>query len=247
MITNNRVSADIEKCKSLEDLYEEMTSLRLRMAFQTEFDNLLQSIEDNDNSAHLVCDDDRVLRLIDKRIRRNQIRHFCHRVLPAVGKSIAMILLVFYIGLTTAAATVAPVRVALSEFIMNFGSEYVEIELRGTGEFIDVPVGWNGDYIPSLVPDGYAIKHVGEHTLVYNDPMGSTLTFQEYDNNSSIRIDMSSSSIEYTSVNGSHFVVVNREAFNTVYWSNGDHIFVLGGNMSKDGLLAIADSIRIIR
>ena len=144
---NNSRYVDLEKSKSYSELCEDMIALRIRMAFQAEWEERLEKIE----AEAEMCPNDfneenaRILKTIDRSIKARALRKAICKTAIRAGKVAAVLLLVFYLGLTTAVATVESVRIALTEFILHINDDYASLELRETGEYVEVPNGWRGN------------------------------------------------------------------------------------------------------
>lgn len=85
---------------------------------------------------------------------------------PRTLRAAAAVLLVFYLGLTTALATVPSLRHSLMTFMIHSEEEYTELALIPSGETLDIPQGWQGAYYPAYIPEGFAITHVAPRTPI---------------------------------------------------------------------------------
>ena len=70
------------------------------------------------------------------------------------GIIVSVALLVFFIGLTTAVATVRPVRLRIMDFIAQIEENYSAVSIvYNENEGIVVPDEWKGKYYPYFIPD----------------------------------------------------------------------------------------------
>ena len=110
------MKSTIQAPKSREELDEELTALKLKIALQEYQAESLETIladEPGDSSAReqLARSEKSTIRRLNRRLRRRSLRRFAVRTLPKAGRAAACLILVFYIGLTVAVATVQSVRV----------------------------------------------------------------------------------------------------------------------------------------
>ena len=135
---------DANETSLTEDLYRELEALKIRIAFAE-----IHEAEWNSASPNQQLSDEgkrRVLKAIDKRLRRRKYVHFAKTTLPKAGRIAAAVLSVFFIGLTAAVASVRSVRVSVLNFIMGIEEAYTELGVGG--EMPDVPSEWQGEYYP---------------------------------------------------------------------------------------------------
>lgn len=148
---------EIENLKTGEELADELMALKLKMALreyqEDEFVRMMAEHEkDVSEKERLTKGQNEMIRLIDRQLRKKQLRQFARKQLPRFMKTAACLLLVFYIGFTVALATVHSVRVELLQFILNIEERYASFGFEATDEYIDVPSEWNGRYYPAYIP-----------------------------------------------------------------------------------------------
>ena len=174
------MKSTIQAPKSREELDEELTALKLKIALQEYQAESLETIladEPGDSSAReqLARSEKPTIRRLNRRLRRRSLRRFAVRTLPKAGRAAACLILVFYIGLTVAVATVQSVRVDLMRFFVRIDGGQASFGFETSDDHLDVPSGWNGYYYPSYIPDGYVLTGVFDDSVVYQNPAGTPL------------------------------------------------------------------------
>lgn len=242
---NNSKYVDLEKSKSYSDLCEDMIALRIRMAFQSEWEESLEKIE----AEAEMCPNDfneenaRILKTIDRSIKARALRKVICKTAIRAGKVAAVLLLVFYLGLTTAVATVESVRIALTEFILHINDDYASLELRETGEYIEVPNGWCGSYYPAYIPDGFSAGQAKDYLVKFVDDAGYEILFYEYPNGAYVSVDAKDSELQYTAIDGKMAVISIRGNWTNFYWADDNRIFMIKSNIQTSEIIKIAGSL----
>ncbi len=163
-----------EECffKTEAELYQELEDILLRLTFsrlqREDAQRLERAVEEmagtpqgEEIEAALKTLRPRVMRTISRSVTLERARYFSAVTLPKIARAAAVCLLVFFLGLTTAIATVRPVRVKVLELIVNIEQEYTEIRLRDRSAIpLAVPDGWEGEYYLTAVPEGFSVVQI---------------------------------------------------------------------------------------
>ncbi len=196
-----------------------------------------------------------------KRERRSKVR-------AAVRKatvSAACILLVLVIGTSIAVAVSEPVRQSLNRLLISFGDGHVDISLAQTDpgeEAADaivsdsaadndkVPDGWQGEYYPAYIPEGYELitVMVGGKGVEYKNAQGKTLTFDESHENDSLGLNTENVQV-YTLLlsNGKEALVTETMDYCAFVWSEGNAFLTVTSREPLDETTRIVESIGCIR
>lgn len=123
-----------------EDLYRELEALKIRIAFI----EICEAEWNSVNSNQQLSDEGRrrVLKAIDKQMRRRKYVRFAKTTLPKAGRIAAVMLSVFFIGVATALASLQSVRVGVLNFIMGIEKAYTELGI--SGDTPGIPSEWQG-------------------------------------------------------------------------------------------------------
>lgn len=180
------MKSTIQAPKSREELDEELTALKLKIALQEyqaeSLETILAETGDDPSAQERLARSEkptlrRLNRRLNRRLRRRSLRRFAVRTLPKAGRAAACLILVFYIGLTVAVATVQSVRVDLMRFFVRIDGGQASFGFETSDDHLDVPSGWNGYYYPSYIPDGYVLTGVFDDSVVYQNRAGTELRF----------------------------------------------------------------------
>lgn len=189
-------------------LYEELAALKIRIAFAeidedelAEFDRDLSSVSEGYYSD---AAQKRTLKLIERKLNKRLRRQFVSKTLPHTLQIVTISLLLFFIGLTTAVATVRPVRLRILDFIAKIEENYSEISLFNDIDNTVVPSEWKGKYYPSYIPDEFVFSHIEEfyNSVFYISNDGQVLQFHEFEDSEYSNVDIDKASAIDITING---------------------------------------------
>ena len=169
--------------------------------------------------------------------------------LPRLGKALAILLIVFAIGMPAAIATIPPVRARVMELIFETLRQYTRVSLREkAGQEVEVPAEWGGEYYPSYIPEGYEFDEVlgGTHVrnVYYLSNKGDKLRFSEYGEGTSTRLDTENADVKFVMINGNPGMLVEKNGRIILTWSEYDFFFVIiADDMPSDSVMNIANSV----
>ena len=232
-------------------LYEDLTALKIRIAFAEisedeldEYDRKLSSVSESDYSE---AAQKRALKLIERKLNKRLRRQFVSKTLPHTLQIVTISLLLFFIGLTTAIATVRPVRLRILDFIAKIEENYSEISLFNDIDNAVVPSEWKGKYYPSYIPAEFAFSHVEDslNMVYYTTDNDLILGFCEFSDNdySNFNIDENAFDIN---INGCSGIAVTDDEGTTITWCIDNYYLYLYFNGNLDEATRIAESVQRI-
>lgn len=235
-----------------QSLYKELEGLKIRIAFakieEDEEALLIHSSEEEHEYDEIA--QYRTIRKIHQEIDKKSRQSFVRKTLPLALQVFSGIVLLFFLSLTTAMATSHTVRVKVLTFIINMEDEYTELSLENvSGEYFDVPIEWNGDYYPSLIPPEFMLNeivHFG-NIAYYNSPDDRFLEFREYKEEGYSNIDSETGTVSSISIHGEEGIVVQKEDTVYISWAQDNHFFVIRFDGTIEETRDIAESVRMIR
>lgn len=247
---------------NLEQLHEEWRNLTYRIAFtefaQHEADLLMAQIaadEANGNTqeedAHFMQAEAKTLQVIRNAIRKRNLKKFARQTLPKAGKIAASILLIFFIGLSVAIASVHSVRIRVLELLINIEDEYTELSLQeNPGLSFDIPPEWGGSYYPSEMPRDFTVSQVTstvqDHTVILSLESDKTaqIIFSEMGEDVYTNLDTEDSVLSSRMVKGSPALVAVKGDKISVAWAMDSTYFILiCRSLQENEVLAVADSV----
>ena len=233
-------------------LYEELAALKIRIAFAeidedelAEFDRDLSSVSEGGYSE---AAQKRTLKLIERKLNKRLRRRFIAQTLPHTLHVVTAVLLLFFIGLTTAVATVRPVRLRILDFIAKIEENHSTISLVNDIDYAVVPSEWRGRYYPSYIPELFELSHVdGFYNIAYyNTKDHRVLQFSEYANADYSNIDIDEEKAVDITINESYGIAMADGECITITWCIGDTYLYLYLDGNLDEAKRIAESVRLI-
>ncbi len=243
---------DIENLKTREELEGELMALKLKMALreyqEDEFERMLAEHEDDTvGRKRLTNGQDEMIRLIDRQLRKKQVRQFARKTLPRFGKVAICLLLTFYIGLTVAVATVRSVRVELLQFILSIEERYTSFGFESTDEYVEIPAEWKGYYYPAYIPEGYVIARILSEEIEYEGPNQEALVFSEHGVNTRGTIDTEDAFLDTILIREKPAMIVEKDMWTTIIWTVDNHCLILEYTGEKEEAIKIAESVVMVR
>lgn len=236
---------DADETSLTEDLYRELEALKIRIAFAE-----IHEAEWNSAGPNQQLSDEgkrRVLKAIDKRLRRRKYVHFVKTTLPKAGRIAAAVVSVFFIGLTAAVASVRPVRVSVLNFIMGIEEAYTEL---GVGsEMPDVPSEWQGQYYPAYIPEGFTLDYVDPLYVEaqYKNSDGQKIVFREYELNDYTNFDTEDSIVSTITIRGAEALISEKKDRYSIVWAMDDCYLLLRCDTSREMAIQIAESVMNVK
>lgn len=233
-------------------LYEELAALKIRIAFAeidedelAEFDRDLSSVSEGYYSD---AAQKRTLKLIERKLNKRLRRQFVSKTLPHTLQIVTISLLLFFIGLTTAVATVRPVRLRILDFIAKIEENYSEISLFNDIDNTVVPSEWKGKYYPSYIPDDFVFSHIEEfyNSVFYISNDEQVLQFHEFEDSEYSNVDIDKASAIDITINGCYGIAMTDNNSTTITWRIDDTYFDLYYSGNLDEAKRIAESVQLV-
>ena len=246
--------------KNYEELVDEHLEFMIRLACEaqedTEIDELIaesqlvHTPEEKEITRNAYLLFQRKLAQQEQKERSDSRRRRAQRLLPRAISVAACLVILLAIATPFAVANISSIRVKVLQMLIRIEEDHAKLSLvEDEDASFDVPSGWQGDYYPTYIPDGYEVSNVSHYfaTIEYNDSEGGVLTFNECSESDQYNIDSENALMSYELINGQQVFVIDRKTSATVAWSNGSKLFIVTGRVSTEELLKIAESVRIIK
>ena len=228
-----------------EDLYRELEALKIRIAFI----EICEAEWNSVNSNQQLSDEGkrRVLKAIDKQLRRRKYVRFAKTTLPKAGRIAAVMLSVFFIGLTTAIASVQSVRVGVLNLIMGIEEAYTELGI--SGDTPDIPSEWQGQYYPAYIPEGFTLDYVDPLYVEaqYKNSDGQKIVFREYELNDYTNFDTEDSIVSTITIRGAEALISEKKDMYSIVWAMDDCYLLLRCDTSREMAIQIAESVMNVK
>jgi hypothetical protein len=191
------------------------------------------------------------MRQIDAEIARRKKNRFFERSLPRIVIAAASILLVCFMGFTTAVAFNDSVRVRVLEFLINITPEYTELSIRENVNLtFYIPTEWEGRYYPSYMPSSFSTYEIDcmpdNHDVYYDLGDGKYFEFAELGESTEANIDTENADVRTIKIGNAEGMLVQKRDSITIAWANEEKFFILSGNIEEAELTRIARSVKLI-
>ena len=235
-------------------LYEDLAALKIRIAFAEiseaeldDYDRELLSVSESDYSE---AAQKRALKLIERKLNKQLSKRFIRKTLPHTIQVVAITLLLFFIGLTTAIATVQPVRLRILDFIAQIEENYSAVSLAfSENEEVVVPDEWKGKYYPYYIPDEYTLTYIDElyNIVCYTAMNDCVLQFSEYEDTIYTNVNINEEYAFDIAINGNDGIAMADEAGTTIAWCVDDTYLYLSFSGDLDTAKLIASNVKRVR
>ena len=159
-----------------------------------------------------------------------------HRFTKNTARIILIAAILLAIATVTLAATVG------REFIVHKFSNFSTYSVVDETDVDDV-----NDIVVGYIPEGFKLDNkIGEKSFINYTYSNNNDWISIYKTkiDSKIEIDTEYKNIEYLTINGFEVIYYNDNSdFNGIVWNNGYFIYRVQGNIYKDELIKIAESI----
>lgn len=243
---------------SIDGLYEQLADTKLKIALtllaEEEARGQQREIErDEALGREAAASRDRIwprlMRRLEGELGRQRKRHFARHTLPRVANVAAAVIFVCFVGLTTALALSATVRVQMMELIQEDKHIYTQLSLEEVGAF-DMPADWLGRYYPAYVPEGYEIKILSSmedgSDLLLQNADDERIYFLEEAGVGVTNIDTEDAQMHEISFHGGAATLVRKGTISTLMWYENNRYYVLWVDGDEEFLMKIAAGLRSV-
>ena len=242
-----------EEFLTSEEIMEKIAELKIRLVFQQELEEEVaeltaaSSSADEGQSQILRDIEERVLKkLAAQKDEQKQVRK-PKRHLPRAARFVAAVALLIMVSVGSAMATVRMVQIGLLKLNVEAHPEYTAYGLVSSGETVDVPQEWRGDFYPTYIPEGFEFEMCFSSEVNYRNANGSLLSFSEDVYGSVVQLNTENANISSLFINGVEATLIERDEWTSVVWSANNRLFIVEMNGGKDEVLRVAASVILIR
>lgn len=233
-------------------LYNELEGLKIRIAFAEIDEDELNEYERNPSSVSESDYSDaaqkKTLKLIEHKLNKRLRKQFVLKTLPRTLHIVTITLLLFFIGLTTAVATVRPVRLMILDFIARIEDNHSTISLANDIDYAVVPSEWKGKYYPSYIPESFGLSRIDSfyNIVYYTSKDDQVLEYSEFVDADYSNIDIDQEDAFGITVNESLGLAMSNGEGTTITWCIDDTYLYLRFSGDLDEAKRIAESVRLI-
>lgn len=242
-----------EEFLTSEEIMEKIAELKIRLVFQQELEEEVaeltaaSSSADEGQSQILRDIEERVLKkLAAQKDEQKQVRK-PKRHLPRAARFVAAVALLIMVSVGSAMATVRMVQIGLLKLNVEAHPEYTAYGLASSGETVDVPQEWRGDFYPTYIPEGFEFDECLNYMVSYRSQNGKVVSFSEEASASRTNLDTEGAHISALFVNGAEATLIEKDGWTAVVWSANNRLFIVDMDGGKDEVLRVAASVILIR
>lgn len=238
-----------------KDVRERAYDLFGELLAEREAEALLAELEAEDapeeDEAFLKRLDERSLRSIERRVRRERTKRLLFQTLPGLGRAAAILIAVITLAGCTAFAASGTVRAYVYRLLIQPTEEYTRLSLvPSETDFIDVPEGWDGLYYPAYIPEGLTLVQADWDAAYYGNGADARplMSFYELDEGSVMQIDTEGAEVRAILIHGQPAHLSVKGTHIHIFWSEGARYFVVGTrDLPEEDAIRIAESVTLIR
>lgn len=233
-------------------LYNELEGLKIRIAFAEIDEDELNEYERNPSSVSESDYSDaaqkKTLKLIEHKLNKRLRKQFVLKTLPRTLHIVTITLLLFFIGLTTAIATVRPVRLRILDFIARIEENYSEISLVNDIDYAIIPSEWKGEYYPVYIPGAFKLSHIDAlfNMANYTSTDDRILQFGEYSDADYSNFSIDEENAFEIAINDNAGIAMTDEDGTTITWCVNDTYLYLYFSDDFEEAERIAESVQLI-
>lgn len=163
---------------------------------------------------------------------------------------VASVILVLLACVSVATLSVKGFREKIWEFLTNIGNPSYSLFVSSGDDDTNKLSAYEGQYIPTWIPDGYEITSVGNNayykTIKFKNADGKTISYTEYPKSNDVKFNLdkeSCDSYEVSTVNGREVIVASKNRVVTLVVKETDTIIQAVFNDAAVDVLGFASHI----
>lgn len=169
-----------------------------------------------------------------------------------IFKTVAVFVVGVGIAITTAYNADANFRLFVNKWI-TVGDGHIDISNNISEQEYDlseVPDNWEYIYLPQYIPNGYKVISIEPDyfgiLIEYSNDKDYIYFYQENNLNASMSIDTDHTDISDIKVGNYDGIYLLSDNRGQIMWDNREYYFSISGEISKEELLKIAESLKIM-
>ncbi len=218
---------------------------KLIAAFELYNKRLCESLPSNEELEHITFSEAFEAKM--KKLIMAQKKSYYY-LINTVGKRVAIIVLAIIISFTATTFGVKGIREAVIEFITETFERFTRITVQN-----EEPISPQVEFVknpPQYVPNGYTVESEmdlgGFYQINYNNEENNPIVFYQefyYKNHSNINTE----NVDYEKIliNSYEGIFYKNNGLNSVVFANETYLYRIYGQVSREELIKIAESIKI--
>ena len=245
---------------SSQEIRQKIADLKIRLAFQLNFeeevDNLLADPNevDTEQIKYMRDMEGKILQDIERRMGYKKSKCKQRHPWPRSMRIIAAIVILLLVGFGSALATVQMIRFGVLKLDIQTYSDHTAYKLVTTGNTLDIPQDWHGDFYPGYIPDGFEFSRCYTGLVEYRDSKDNLLSFSEDTYGATNALDTENAKCSTVSVMGTDATLIKKNGRCAVVWAINNRLFIVDMDVSseeadiaRDEVLKVAESVTLIK
>ena len=166
------------------------------------------------------------------------------------SKKAAIILLIVIAGISTLIFTVEAIRVRVFNYFIEKNERYTEIRVEEENNIKTPELNWESYYQPAYMTEGYyfeSSKDIGSIKVLKYTDGENEITFTQANNGTDFQLDTEDAVTENIKINGNEGFLIIKEDRSMIFWHNEEKSFTITGNIKKEEIIKITESIEKIK
>ena len=182
----------------------------------------------------------------------NQQKKFYYYWFNTVGKRVAAIILVLLLSLTTITFSVRALREPVIRFIVETYEKFSNVIFVNDKSEEDIIDDFTFEKImPTYIPEDFELESeyddevIHKEVYISSDQSSTIMYMQRINDESELHVNTENVMYENVLINDVSAIFYSNKGVNTVVLSNDIYIFTVEGNIDREELMKIAESIKI--
>lgn len=239
-----------EEYMTSAEIREKIAELKIRLAFQLEFEEELKKTLAECEKADSEPEEQRtdrsaeILGRIEAEARKRRYSQRRRGGRVRAGKVVLIAAVLMLVSIGSALAAICMVEAGILN--IKVCKDNTVFRLLETKSKVDVPEGWQGKYYPRYIPEGYSVKTVNGFGVRYIDEAGNEIGYSEKNYGRRKGIDTEDAMVSSETLNGIEVMVMEKNGRTSILWNADNRYFVVEVHEGKGLALKIAASVSLI-
>ncbi len=208
-----------------------------------------KTLPTNEELSHITFSEEferKMQKLIDRQ------KKFYFNWFNTVGKRVAAIILVLLLSLTTITFSVRALREPVIRFIVETYEKFSSVVFVNDKSEEDTIVDFTFEKImPTYIPEDFELESeyndevIHKEVYISSDQSSTIMYMQRINDESELHVNTENVMYENVLINDVSAIFYSNKGVNTVVLSDDIYIFTLEGNIDREELMKIAESIKI--
>jgi len=177
----------------------------------------------------------------------NQKRKFRFRV-QLLSKRVAIFIALALVGIFVTTMSVEAFRIKLFNIVTEVTDKYTKVSIVETENGLESQIDWDSYYAPVYIPEGYTYsnsEYFGEIKIIfYSDAADKEIQFSQTPVNPEYQIDTEDAVATDVIINAENGILVEKEGLLTLIWTTDEKTFHIIGEIERDEIIKMAESLK---